>query len=84
MTLRELLGIYFQILNDRMPEVERKNNSEIIKKFIEEKMFNIKKQKIENIRLIACYDYNEIKDNMQDIANKYDGVLNTLGIKNLK
>ena len=47
-------------------------------------MFNIKKQKIENIRLIACYDYNEIKDNMQDIANKYDGVLNTLGIKNLK
>ena len=37
MTLRELLGIYFQILNDRMPEVERKNNSEIIKKFIEEK-----------------------------------------------
>ena len=41
MTLRELLGIYFQILNDRMPdpmpEVERKKNSEIIKKFIEEK-----------------------------------------------
>ena len=74
--------------NKQEKDIKINPNTDIIligsKKFIEEKMFNIKKQKIENIRLIACYDYNEIKDNMQDIANKYDGVLNTLGIKNLK
>ena len=74
--------------NKQEKDIKINLNTDIIligsKKFIEEKMFNIKKQKIENIRLIACYDYNEIKDNMQDIANKYDGVLNTLGIKNLK
>ena len=74
--------------NKQEKDIKINPNTDIIligsKKFIEEKMFNIKKQKIENIRLIACYDYNEIKDNMQDIANKYDGVLNTLGINNLK
>ena len=74
--------------NKQEKDIKINPNTDIIligsKKFIEEKMFNIKKQKIENIRLSACYDYNEIKDNMQDIANKYDGVLNTLGIKNLK
>ena len=74
--------------NKQEKDIKINPNTDIIligsKKFIEEKMFNIKKQKRENIRLIACYDYNEIKDNMQDIANKYDGVLNTLGIKNLK
>ena len=68
--------------NKQEKDIKINPNTDIIligsKKFIEEKMFNIKKQKIENIRLIACYDYNEIKDNMQDIANKYDGVLNTL------
>ena len=70
--------------NKQEKDIKINPNTDIIligsKKFIEEKMFNIKKQKIENIRLSACYDYNEIKDNMQDIANKYDGVLNTLGI----
>ena len=59
--------------NKQEKDIKINPNTDIIligsKKFIEEKMFNIKKQKIENIRLIACYDYNEIKDNMQDIAN---------------
>ena len=72
--------------NQNIENIHENSNIILIgsQEFINSVTFKIKEKNKENIRIIACYDYNEIKDNMQDIANKYDGVLNTLGIKNLK
>ena len=51
--------------------------------FISNVSLKLKEEQIENLKIIACYDYNEVKDNMQNIASKYDGILNTLGINNI-
>ena len=48
--------------------------------FINKKIFEIKEK---NIEMIACYDYNETKNNMCEIVSKYDVMLNTLGINGI-
>lgn len=48
--------------------------------FINKKIFEIKEK---NIEMIACYDYNEAKNNMCEIVSKYDVMLNTLGINGI-
>ena len=50
------------------------------KKFINEKVFELKERQVENLEIIACYNYNEVKNDMKEIVSKYDGMLNTLGI----
>ena len=51
------------------------------KKFINEKVFELKERQVENLEIIACYNYNEVKNDMKEIVSKYDGMLNTLGDK---
>ena len=62
-------------------------NSNVIiignKNFINEEIVKLKGKQIENLKIIACYDYNEVKDEMKEIVTKYEVVLNTLGIDNI-
>ena len=53
------------------------------KKFINEKVFELKERQVENLEIIACYNYNEVKNDMKEIVSKYDGMLNTLGINEI-
>ena len=53
------------------------------KKFINEKVFELKERQVENLEIIACYNYNEVKNDMKEIVSKYDGMLNTLGINKI-
>lgn len=53
------------------------------KKFINEKIFELKERQVENLEIIACYNYNEVKNDMKEIVSKYDGMLNTLGINKI-
>ena len=53
------------------------------KKFINEKVFELKERQVENLEIIACYNYNEVKNEMKEIVSKYDGMLNTLGINKI-
>ena len=52
-------------------------------KFINNKTLKLKEKEIKNLTIIACYDYNEVKDNIQKIVTGYDEILNTLGINNI-
>ena len=52
-------------------------------KFINNKILELKEKKIKNLTIIACYDYNEVKNDIQEIVTKYDEILNTLGINNI-
>ena len=53
------------------------------KKFINEKVFELKERQVENLEIIACYNYNVVKNDMKEIVSKYDGMLNTLGINKI-
>ena len=53
------------------------------KKFINENVFELKERQVENLEIIACYNYNEVKNDMKEIVSKYDGMLNTLGINKI-
>ena len=53
------------------------------KKFINEKVFELKERQVENLEIIACYNYNEVKNDLKEIVSKYDGMLNTLGINKI-
>lgn len=53
------------------------------KKFINEKVFELKERQVENLEIIACYNYNEVKNDMKEIVSKCDGMLNTLGINKI-
>lgn len=60
---------------------ETKENSNIIiigsEKYVKEK--NKKVEKINPICIIDCYEFEEVKDNIQNIVKEYENVLNTLG-----
>lgn len=64
--------------------VEIKNKSNIIligkEKFIEDKVKEIEEKNINEIQIIDCYYFEEIKNKIQDIIEKHDRSLNTLGI----
>ena len=53
------------------------------KKFITEKVFELKERQVETLEIIACYNYNEVKNDIKEIVSKYDGMLNTLGINKI-
>ncbi len=53
------------------------------KKFINEKVFELKERQVETLEIIACYNYNEVKNDIKEIVSKYDGMLNTLGINKI-
>ena len=49
------------------------NNNENIVKYLEEKY------DMSNVKIIDCYNVEELNTDMKLIANKYDGILNTSG-----
>ena len=52
-------------------------------KFITNIMNELKETNINFFKIIVCYNYNEVKDNMQNIVSRYDAMLNTLGINSI-
>lgn len=76
-----------KIINLKWNLQEIKNimeNSNIIlvgnRKFITEKLKEITKKELKYIEIVACYDYNEVKEYMQEIIPQYDKTLNSLGV----
>jgi len=60
-----------------------KENSNIIiigtKEFIEEKNDKIKDIKTENLKIIDCYNFDEVKNDMNEILHTHSKSMNTLG-----
>lgn len=76
-----------QILNlkwncSNIVEIKDKSNIILIgkEKFIEDKVKEIEEKNMNEIQIIDCYYFEEIKNKMQDIVEKHDRSLNTLGI----
>jgi hypothetical protein len=44
------------------------------KKFINEKVFELKERQVENLEIIACYNYNEVKNDIKEIVSKYNDI----------
>lgn len=63
--------------------IEDKSNVIIIgnKKYIEEVNNQIKQKSIKDITVIDCYNVEDIKDDMDNIINKYSQNLNTMGLE---
>ena len=38
---------------------------------------------INEVKVVDCYDINEIKDDVSNIAKKYNGILSTSGVEKL-
>ena len=64
-------------------ETSLKDKSNIIvigsEEYIKEKNRAIEQMHMSNLTIIDCYDFNEVKDNMNEIITNYDNNLNTLG-----
>lgn len=61
------------------------NNSDVIvigsEKYINDINSEIKNENIENVKIIDCYNFNDVKDNMNKIIEFHDKSLNTMGIQ---
>ena len=75
-----------KILNlewNRTENLEFKNNSNIIiigrEQYINETNNKIKQLNIREANIVDCYDFEEIKDKMENITENYEKNLNTLG-----
>lgn len=60
---------------------EMYNKSNIItigrQEYIDKINYEIKQENLNNIRMLDCYKFDDIKEEISDIANKYDGNFNT-------
>ena len=67
-------------------KIEDKSNVIIIgnKKYIEDVNSKIKQADIKDVTVIDCYDFEETKDDMDNIVNNYSQNLNTNGLENIK
>ena len=64
------------------------NNSDVIvigsEKYINDINSEIKNENIENVKIIDCYNFNDVKDNMNKIIEFHDKSLNTMGIQKVQ
>lgn len=67
-------------------KIEDKSNVIIIgdKKYIEDVNSQIKQDDIKDVTVIDCYNFEDTKDEMNDIINCYSQNLNISGTKNVK
>ena len=67
-------------------KIEYKSNVIIIgnKKYIEDINNQIRQTNIKNVNIIDCYNFEDIKEDMDNIMNSYSQNLNTTGIENIK
>lgn len=60
---------------------EMYNKSNIItigrQEYIDKINYEIKQENLNDIRMLDCYKFDDIKEEISDIANKYDGSFNT-------
>lgn len=63
---------------------EIKNQSSVVlignEKFIENKIKEIESKDISEVETIDCYDFEEVKNKMQEIIKKHEKKMNTLGV----
>lgn len=66
-------------------KIEDKSNVIIIgnKKYIEDVNSQIKQENIKEATVIDCYNFEDTKEDMDDIINKYNKNLNTIGLENI-
>ena len=64
-------------------KLEDKSNIIIIgsEKYINQMNQKVESAEIKDITTIDCYNFNEVKDNINNIVSEHDKSLNTLGIK---
>lgn len=71
---------------NKTEELKLKNNSNIIiigtEEYIEDTNNKIKAFNVNDIRVVDCYNFDEIKDKIEGLINEYDVSLNTLGNNN--
>ena len=67
-------------------KIEDKSNIIIIgnKKYIEDENAKIKQDDVEDVTVIDCYNFEDTKDDMDNIMNGYSQNLNTTGFENIK
>ena len=67
-------------------KLEDKSNIIIIgnKRYIEDVNMQIKEKNINNATIIDCYAFEDVKDKMENIIEKYSQNLNTTGLNNIK
>ena len=77
-TKEEILNLGWDNINSDIS-----NNTNIIiigsNKYIQEKNSLIENSDIENINVVNCYEFDEVKDEMNEIVEEHDNTLNTLG-----
>lgn len=66
-------------------KIENKSNVIIIgnKKYIEDVNSQIKQENIKEATVIDCYNFEDTKEDMDEIINKYNKNLNTIGLENI-
>ena len=67
--------------NKENEDIKEKSNVIVIgtEDYIKQKNEEIKEMNISNLNIIDCYNFDEIKGEMNDIISQYDKSLNTLG-----
>ncbi len=67
--------------NKENEDIKEKSNVIVIgtEDYIKQKNEEIKDMNISNLNIIDCYNFDEIKGEMNDIISQYDKSLNTLG-----
>ena len=67
--------------NKENEDIKEKSNVIVIgtEDYIKQKNEEIKEMNISNLNIIDCYNFEEIKGEMNEIISQYDKSLNTLG-----
>ena len=67
-------------------KIEDKSNVIIIgnKEYIDDINFQIKEKNIKNVTVVDCYEFEDVKDKMENIIDNYSQNLNTTGLDIIK
>ena len=82
----KILSLGWNVGEHKNEKIENKSNIIIIgnKKYIENINCKIKKDEIKDATIVDCYNFEDTKDNMENIINNYSSSLNTSGLENTK
>lgn len=71
--------------NNQINNIEENANVIIIgnKEFINKENQKLEKMKTKDVKVIDCYDFEEVKDDINKIIKEYDKNLNTIGLNDL-
>ena len=71
--------------NNQINNIEENANVIIIgnKEFINKENQKLEKMKTKDVKVIDCYDFEEVKDDINNIIKEYDKNLNTIGLNDL-